>query len=107
MDLCDSSSALPTSNSTHKLSFHKPSFCKNPKNSVTKKQKVVLLGDSHIRDCAKKVSNLLGEAYSVLGIIKPNANLKAITLPSNLRIDKYSVSDVLVVCGGTLDVGRN
>jgi hypothetical protein len=68
---------------------------------------MVLLGDSHLRGCSEKVSNLLGEAYSVLGITKPNANLKAITLPSNLQTGKYSMSDVIVVCGGTLDVGGN
>jgi hypothetical protein len=103
----DSSSALPTSDSTSKLSFHKPSYCKIPRNSGMKNRKVVLLGDSHLRGCSEKASNLLGESYSVLGITKPNSNFKAITLPSNLRTDKYSVSDVIVVCDGNFDVGRS
>jgi hypothetical protein len=99
------SSVLTTSDSLHKPSFHKTSFYKNPRNSVMKKQKVVLIGDSHIRGCSEKISNLLGDLYSVTGITKPHANLKVITSPSNFQTEKYSVSDVVVICGGNMDVG--
>jgi hypothetical protein len=71
-----------------------------------KKRKVVSIGDSH-RGCSEKISTLLGDLYSVIGITKPNTNLKAIILPSNFQTEKYSMSDVIVICGGTMDVGRN
>jgi len=39
------------------------------------KPKVILLGDSHVRGCSEKLSNLLGNSFSVIGYTKPNANV--------------------------------
>ena len=58
------------------------------KNKEEKQSKVILLGDSHIRGCAGKLADLLGNSYSVMGITKPNANTKGITDSLNLQTEK-------------------
>ena len=67
----------------------------------------MLIGDSHIKRCSEKISNLLDNFYNVTGITKPNANLKAITLPIDMNVDGYTKDDVLILSGGTMDVARN
>jgi len=69
--------------------------------------KVILLGDSHIRGCSEKLADLLGNSYSVIGIIKPNASVKAITDSINLKAEKLTRKDVVILCGGTRDIAKN
>ena len=51
-------------------------------------RKVILLGDSHIRGCSEKLADLLGKSYSVIGIIKPKARVRAITQSINQSINQ-------------------
>jgi len=67
----------------------------------------VLIGDSHIKRCSEKFSNLLDDSYNMTGITKPNANLEAITLPIDVNVDGYTKDDNLILSGGTMDVARN
>jgi len=81
---------------------------KNRKSTVAKvkKHRVVLIGDSHIKRCSEKISNLLDDSYNVTGITKPNAKLEAITSPIDVNVDIYT-TDGLIISGGTVDVARN
>jgi len=67
----------------------------------------VLIGDSYIKRCLEKISNLLNDSYNVNGITKPKANLEGITLPIDMNVDGYTKHDVLILSGGTMDVARN
>ena len=67
----------------------------------------MLIGDSHIKNSLEKISNLLDDSYKTTGITKPNANLEAITSPTNFNVDGYTKNDVLILSGGTVDVARN
>jgi hypothetical protein len=58
------------------------------------KHSVVLIGDSYIKRCLEKISNLLNDSYNVTGITKPNANLEGITLPIDMNVDGYTNDDV-------------
>jgi hypothetical protein len=93
--------------------MHQPTYvqCKSqpaqlPKTNGKNQHKVILLGDSHIRGCSEKLANLLGNSYSVIGITKPNANVKAVTDSINLRAEKLTRKDVVIRCGGTRDVAK-
>jgi hypothetical protein len=70
------------------------------------KCKIILLGDSHVWGCSEKLANLLGNSWSVVGIMKPNATLSAITSSINLKPEKLTKKYVVIVCGGTRDVAR-
>jgi hypothetical protein len=69
--------------------------------------KVFLLGDSHIRGCSDKLADLLGNLYSVIGVTKRNANVKAVTDSINLKAEKLTRKDVVILCGGTRDIAKN
>jgi hypothetical protein len=69
--------------------------------------KVILLVDSHIRGCSDKLADLLGNLYSVTGIKKPNANVKAVTESINLKAEKLTRKDVVILCGETRDIAKN
>jgi len=74
------------------------------KTSAKNQHKIILLGDSHICGCSEKLADLLGNSYSVTGITKPNANLSAITDSINLKAEKLTKKDAVILCGGTRDI---
>lgn len=67
----------------------------------------MLIGDSHIKSCSEKISNLLDDSYNMTGITKPNANLEATTSPTDFNMDDCTRNDVLILSSGTVDVARN
>jgi hypothetical protein len=57
--------------------------------------------------CSEKLANLLGNTYSVMGIIKPNARSSEISFPITLKTERLTKKDVMILCGGTNDVAKN
>jgi hypothetical protein len=72
-----------------------------------KQNKIINLGDSHARRCAQEVQHNLGHDFEVHGIVKPGANTEIIVNTSTKITGKLTKNDVVVVWGGTRDVGRN
>jgi lysophospholipase L1-like esterase len=72
-----------------------------------KKHKVILIGDSHARGCAEKLSNYLGNACEVTGYVSPNTGLDVITNSAKEEIDQLTQKDVVIVCGGTNYISKN
>jgi len=86
------------------------------KEPVTRKQhalqthiqnKILLLGDSHIKGLAERMSSSLGNSFNVIGITKPNANIKGITSPNDSSPVNLTKQDMIIFCGGTKDISRN
>lgn len=77
------------------------------KASNPKRNKIVILGGSHARGCAREVKHNLDHTYEIQATVKPGANLTEIVLPQQLRLLILQKKDVIVVWGGTLDIGRN
>ena len=71
------------------------------------KHRIILMGDSQICGCAEKLASILGSAYNVMGITKPNANLRAITNSYKQLTENLTKKDVMIICGGTKDLTRN
>jgi hypothetical protein len=46
-----------------------------------------LLGDSHARECAEKISNYLGNSYEVTSYVNPSTGLEVITNSAKKEID--------------------
>jgi hypothetical protein len=72
-----------------------------------KRHRIVIIGDSHGRECASKISYNLDSDFEVQGIIKPNADLSVITNTVKEDVKLLTKNDVVVVWGGSRDVGRN
>jgi hypothetical protein len=76
------------------------------KNSEVNKHKIIILGDSHVRGCSEKWRSILGNAYSIIGISKPNAKIAAVIDYEYLKAENLTEKDV-VICGGTKYVAKN
>ena len=72
-----------------------------------KKHSVLLVAESHLRGVAERLAIKLRSSFHTIGYVKPNANLNNITSSMKSEIRNLSKSDVVVLCGCTLDVARN
>ena len=78
------------------------------KKTLNKKQsKIIILGESHTRGCAQEVQHNLGHDFTVQRIVKLGAHTEIIVNTSTKIMRKLTKKDVVVVWGGTRDVGRN
>jgi len=68
---------------------------------------LLLLGDSHIRGLTEKISCNLGNSFSVMGTIKPNADIKGITSSRYFTPTNLTKHDMIIFYGGTRDISRN
>ena len=71
-----------------------------------KKNTVIILGDSHTRGCASEVQHNLDHDYRTQGTVKPGANLEEIISPPRNIISKLTKKDIVVIWGGTRDIGK-
>jgi hypothetical protein len=72
-----------------------------------RKHKIIIIGDSHARGCAAEIKANLNEGFEVQGFVSPGAGLKTISSTAKNDIQKLSRKDVVVVWGGSKDVGKN
>jgi len=75
--------------------------------SSMKQNKIIIMGDSHTRGRAQEVQHNLGRGFEVHGFVKPGANSQMIVNTSTKTMGKLTEKDVVVVWGGTRDVGKN
>jgi len=77
------------------------------RNKYKDPRKIIILGDSHARGCAQEVRHNLGKDLAVQGLVKPGAVSETIVSTANKITEKLAKKDVVMVWGGTRDVGRN
>jgi hypothetical protein len=78
-----------------------------PNNLRTRRQRILLIGDSHVRNCAKYLQHNLHEEYEVSGFAKPGANMEEIVNTIHKDIKTLNKKDVVIVWGGSNDVSKN
>ena len=64
--------------------------------SQCKRNKVLIIGDSQVRDLSEKIRNKLNIPYNVTGITKPRANAESITSPSHFAAENLTKNDLLI-----------
>jgi len=72
-----------------------------------KRQRILLLGDSHARKCATNLQHNLGDDYEVTSVVKPGARMEGILSPTSENVKSLSDNDVLIVWGGSNDISGN
>ena len=77
------------------------------KESDIRRNKIIILRDSHASGCAQEVQHILGHDYVVQGLVKPGANMETIVNTLSADTNNLTKKDTVVVCGGTRDVGTN
>jgi predicted phosphodiesterase len=71
------------------------------------KHKILVIGDSHGRESASKVKCNLENGFEVQGVINQGAGLTAITNSVKEEVKLLTKKAVVVVWGGTREVGKN
>ena len=74
---------------------------------VEKKHKIIVIGDSHAWGCAAEKKLNLDEGFKVQGFVTPGTVVSTITNPAKIDVQHLSKQDVVVVWGGSKDVGKN
>jgi hypothetical protein len=70
-------------------------------------QKIVIIGDSHARNGAAELQHSLGSTFAVSSFVKPGAGIELIVDTLKEDIIKLRSDDVVVVWGGSNDIGKN
>jgi len=84
----------------------KQSGIKNVVKAKNDKRKIVINGDSHIRNCAARLQQQLGRKCSMSGYVKSGAGMDVIVHSVKEEIGKLNGEDVVVVWGGANDIGK-
>ena len=112
----DSPLSVPTANNitSKKFKLKKqiktrklPLETKGTNDSGKKHQRILLLGDSHARNCATDLRLNLGHDYEITSFVKPGATMKEITSSASESVKTLGTNDVLIVWGGSNDISRN
>jgi hypothetical protein len=69
------------------------------------KRNIVIIGDSHARNCAAKLQHNSETNFVVSGYVKPGAGMGVITHTVK-EVGKLKSDDVVVVWGGSNDIGK-
>jgi hypothetical protein len=72
-----------------------------------KKKKIIIIGDSHARGCAREISNYLSKEFEVSGTVMLGSGLANITALAHEEILNLTSDDAVVIWGGSNDVNRN
>ena len=95
---------------THKLEMRNEDRDKTQKKTNKQKEKkhrIIVIGDSHARGCAVEKKLNLDEDFEVQVFINPGIGLNTIITSAKKDIQQLSKQDVVVVWGGSKDVGKN
>jgi hypothetical protein len=60
------------------------------------KRKIVIIGDSHARNCAPELHYQLRRKCAVSGYVKPGAGMKVIVQSGKEEVEKLNEEDVVV-----------
>ena len=72
-----------------------------------KRKKVIVIGDSHARGCARELSSYLGTDFEVRGTVMPGAGLTHITTLAQEEILNLTPQDAVIIWGGSNDIYKN
>jgi hypothetical protein len=76
-------------------------------NCSLNKHNILITGESHAKGYLEKISSVLGIAFDVIGIVKPNSDLETVTSFVKSDIKQLTKNDDVIVCGGSTNIARN
>ena len=75
--------------------------------SLSKKHRIILIGDSNIKGYACNLKSLLSDNYDFYSIVKPGSTTSELKESAKEEISKLSHDDVIIICNGTNDYEPN
>ena len=73
---------------------------------LEKKHKIIVIGDSQARGCTAEIKLNLDAGFKFQGFVTPGRGVNNITTSTKIDIQHLSKQDVVVVWGGSKDVGK-
>jgi hypothetical protein len=73
----------------------------------TIKHKVLIIGDSHVRNCSTILQDSLNTDYKVSSFVKPRAQMNEITSTAKEELKSLKKDDLVIIWGGANDISRN
>jgi hypothetical protein len=91
-----------------KVTNRNTSHKKESENGETKpkKKNIIMIGNSHVRDCAREISNYLGKEFEVSGTVMSGSGLANITALVHEETLNLTSGDAVLIWGGSNDVNR-
>ena len=74
-------------------------------NCSLNKHNILITGESHAKGYLEKIFFVMGIAFDVIIIVKPNADLETSSLKSDIK--QLTKTDAFTVCGGSINTARN
>jgi hypothetical protein len=68
---------------------------------------VLIIGDSHLRNCAANIKSTIKYNFEVQGILKTGAGANILANSVEKEVRSLSKNEVIVFYGGANDIGRN
>jgi len=69
----------------------------------TKKEKIIIMGDSHAWGCTIKIADLMGQSYEFTNTM-PGARNETITSMADKELSNLSKEDIVIVWSGANDI---
>ena len=81
----------------------------NKRNSylVSKKRKIIFVGDNHVRGFANVVKNLVSNNFEIYSVLKPGSSSCHLNEIASQEIEKLNWDDFLIICSGTNNLATN
>jgi hypothetical protein len=73
----------------------------------TKKKKIILMGDSHMKGYASELLNQLDKKFEVMGMVLPGARLQNIVQLCDQEVNSLTKDDMVILWGGSNNVAKN
>jgi hypothetical protein len=80
---------------------------KKTKAVAHRNHKILLIGDSHVRGLSEKVGNGLNDAFSVIGVTKPNATTESIISPLKFPTNNLTKKDLIIFMAGPSTLAKS
>jgi hypothetical protein len=77
------------------------------KDTHSKKHKIILIGDSHIKGYASNLKSLLSNNYDFFIIFKPGSTTNELMESAKKEINQLPLDDAIIICSGTNDYEPN
>jgi hypothetical protein len=77
------------------------------KTETVAKNKIILIGDSHIKGYSSLLSNQLDKKFEVMGMALPGARLQSIVQLCEQEVSSLTKDDIIILWGGSNDISKN
>jgi hypothetical protein len=74
--------------------------------SRRKSHKILMVVDSHVKNCVTKLQHKLGANYEASSFVKPGTRMDTIVNIARDEIQKLRIEDIVVIWGGGNDINN-